>query len=104
MEVDLQRGVEGELKGLILLLTHWVRASAEFVLISKPHEYWRWLDHTISYTKFKTEMRASSRLTYFCHPRNAERPPPCRDAPVCTTREHALREGHTVSSTLLAIS
>jgi hypothetical protein len=56
LEIDLQRGVEGELKGLILLLTHWVRASAEFVLISKPHEYWCWLDHTATCTNFKKEM------------------------------------------------
>jgi hypothetical protein len=27
LEIDLQRGVEGELKGLILFLTHWVSAS-----------------------------------------------------------------------------
>jgi hypothetical protein len=39
-------------------LTHWVEASTESGLLSKPHEYWRWLDHTISYTKFKTEMWA----------------------------------------------
>jgi hypothetical protein len=39
-----------------LLLTHWVEASAEFVLLSKPHEYWRLLDHTATYTDFKKEM------------------------------------------------
>jgi len=45
-----------ELKRLVLLLTHWVEASAEFVLLSKPHEYWRWFDHTATYTDFKKEM------------------------------------------------
>jgi hypothetical protein len=25
-------------------------------LLSKPHEYWRWLDHTTTYTDFKKEM------------------------------------------------
>jgi hypothetical protein len=24
LEIDFQRGIEGELKGLILLVTHWV--------------------------------------------------------------------------------
>jgi hypothetical protein len=28
----------------------------EFVLLSKPHEYWRWFDHTATYTDFKKEM------------------------------------------------
>src|ERR1019366_5605384 len=27
LEIDFQRGVEGELKGLVLLFTHWVQAS-----------------------------------------------------------------------------
>jgi hypothetical protein len=39
-----------------LLLTHWVEASAEFVLLSKPHAYWHWFDHTATYTDFKKEM------------------------------------------------
>ena len=34
------------------------RSLRELGLLSKPHQYWRWLDHTISYTKFKTEMWA----------------------------------------------
>src|ERR1700730_12273181 len=46
LEIDLQRGIEGELKGLVFLLTHWVEASAEFVFLSTPHGYWRWFDHT----------------------------------------------------------
>ena len=36
-----QGSVEGELKGPVLLLTHFVEASAEFVLLLKRHEYWR---------------------------------------------------------------
>jgi len=40
------------LKVLVLLLTHWVEASAEFVLLSKPYEYWRCPDHTTTYTDF----------------------------------------------------
>jgi len=32
------------------------RASAEIVLLSKPHEYWRWRDHTTTYSEFKKEM------------------------------------------------
>src|SRR5260370_25627356 len=34
------------------------RASVEFVLLSKPHEYWRWVDHTTTYSEFKKEMWA----------------------------------------------
>src|ERR1017187_2695428 len=34
------------------------RASAEFALLSKPHEYWRWRDHTTTYSEFKKEMWA----------------------------------------------
>ena len=56
LEIDSQRRVERELKGLILFLTHWVEASEEFVLPSQPHKYWRWLDHTTTYTEFKKEM------------------------------------------------
>src|ERR1022692_962651 len=56
LKIDPQRSVEGELKRLVLLLTHWVEASAEFVLLSKPYEYWRWFDHTATYTDFKKEM------------------------------------------------
>jgi len=39
-----------------LFLTHWVEASEEFALPSQPHEYWRWLDHTTTYSEFKKEM------------------------------------------------
>jgi hypothetical protein len=47
------------LKGLILC--HPLgRASVEFVLLAKPHEYWRWPDHTITYAKFKKEMWGKS--------------------------------------------
>lgn len=37
------------------------RASAEFVLLSKPHEYWCWRDHTTTYSEFKKEMVGSYR-------------------------------------------
>src|SRR6266699_5381470 len=40
LEINFQRGVERELKGLILCFTHWVEASANLVLLSKSHEYW----------------------------------------------------------------
>jgi hypothetical protein len=56
LQIDFQRGVEGELKRLILLFTHWVQASGASVAPSKPHGYWRWLDHTITYLNFKKEM------------------------------------------------
>ena len=56
LEIDSQREIEGELKGLVLLLTHWVETSAEFVLLSKPHGCWRWFDHMATYTNFKKEM------------------------------------------------
>jgi len=29
-----------------LLFTHWVQASGVSFAPSKPHEYWRWPDHT----------------------------------------------------------
>src|SRR5450756_1555905 len=38
------------------LFQRFVDLRAEFVLLSKPHEYWRWLDHTTTYTEFKKEM------------------------------------------------
>jgi hypothetical protein len=59
LEIDLQRGVEGELKRLILLFTHWVQASDVSITPSQPHGYWRWLDHTITYLNFKKEMWAN---------------------------------------------
>jgi hypothetical protein len=34
-------------------------------LLSKPHEYWRWADHTTTYLEFKMEMWASPRLGAF---------------------------------------
>ena len=34
--IDSQRVVEGELKGLVLLLTHWVEASTILIVLSKP--------------------------------------------------------------------
>jgi hypothetical protein len=58
LEINLQRGIERELKGLVLLFTHWVQASGVFIAPSKPHEYWRWLDHRITYLNFKKEMWA----------------------------------------------
>jgi len=39
LEIDLERGVEGELKGLILRLTHWVLTSGASSSRSHPHEY-----------------------------------------------------------------
>jgi hypothetical protein len=60
LEINLQRGIETELKGLVLLFTHWVQASGVSVAPSKPHEYWRWLDHTITYLNFKKEMWVNS--------------------------------------------
>src|SRR5450759_5165166 len=56
LEIDSQRGIRRELKRLVLLLTHWVEASAEFVLLSKPHGCWRWFYHTATHTDFKKEM------------------------------------------------
>jgi len=41
-----------------LCFTHWVEASANLVALSKPHECWRWLDHTATYIDFKKEMWA----------------------------------------------
>ena len=35
-----------------------MQASGVSVARSKPHGYWRWLDHTITYTEFKKEMWA----------------------------------------------
>ena len=58
LEIDFQSWVEGELKRLVLLFTHWVQASGVSVAPSKPHGYWRWLDHTITYLNFKKEMWA----------------------------------------------
>jgi hypothetical protein len=37
--IDLERGVEGELEGLILFLTHWVLTSRAPSSRSYPHEY-----------------------------------------------------------------
>jgi hypothetical protein len=76
LEIDFQRGVEGELKWLFLGLTHWVEASEESGLLSKPHEYRRWLDHTISYTKFKTEMWANRLPTPIALNADLNRPAP----------------------------
>jgi uncharacterized repeat protein (TIGR03803 family) len=42
------------------LFTHWVQASEVSITPSKPHGYWRWLDHTISNLNFKKEMRVYS--------------------------------------------
>jgi hypothetical protein len=39
MEIDLERGVEGELKELILYLTHWVLTSGAFAPRSDPPGY-----------------------------------------------------------------
>jgi len=39
LEIDLERGVKRELKGLILLPTYWVLTSAASSSRSGPHEY-----------------------------------------------------------------
>ena len=39
LEIDLERGVEGELKGLVLYLTHWVLTSGASSSRSHPHKY-----------------------------------------------------------------
>jgi hypothetical protein len=39
LEIDLERGVAGELKGLILYLTPWVLTSGASSSRSHPHEY-----------------------------------------------------------------
>jgi hypothetical protein len=39
LEIDLERGVEGELKGLILYLTHWVLTSGASSSLSHLHGY-----------------------------------------------------------------
>src|ERR1035441_9390346 len=58
------------------------RASVEFVLLSKPHEYWRWLDHTATYSEFKKEMWDHTLTMYWINPwlfhgRNAGTFPRC---------------------------
>jgi hypothetical protein len=58
LEINFQRRVKRELKGLILFLTHWVEASARLISLSKPHEYRRWRDHITTYSEFKKEMWA----------------------------------------------
>jgi hypothetical protein len=52
----LQRGVERELKGLVLLFTHRVQASDVSITPLKPHGYWRRPDHTITFTHIKKKM------------------------------------------------
>ena len=39
LEIDLQGGVERQLKGLILFFTHWVSSSGASSLHSNPYEY-----------------------------------------------------------------
>jgi hypothetical protein len=39
LKIDLERGVEGELKGLILYLIHWALTSGALSSRSYPHEY-----------------------------------------------------------------
>ena len=39
LEIDLERGIEGELKALILYLTHWALTSGASSSRSHPHEY-----------------------------------------------------------------
>jgi len=39
LEIDLESGVEGKLKGLVLYLTPWVLTSGASSSRSHPHEY-----------------------------------------------------------------
>ncbi len=39
LEIDFERSVEGELKRLILFLTHWVLTSGASSLHLHPHKY-----------------------------------------------------------------
>ena len=39
LEIDFERGVEGELKGLILCLTYWVLTSGTFSSRLQPYQY-----------------------------------------------------------------
>jgi hypothetical protein len=41
LEINLQTGIKGELKGLILCLTHWIEDLRELVLLSESHQYFR---------------------------------------------------------------
>lgn len=41
---------------MVVLLTHWAEASEAFLLPSRQHEYWRWLERTVTYMDFKKEM------------------------------------------------
>src|ERR1022692_1830560 len=61
LEINFQRRVKRELKGLFLFLTHWVEASTMLIVLPKPHECWRWRDHTTTYSEFKKEMWAHTR-------------------------------------------
>jgi hypothetical protein len=71
LEIDSQRGIEGELKGLVLRLTHWIEASVRGVrLLSKPDEYWRGPNHTTTNTDFKKEMWANWKLAFIPFQRN----------------------------------
>ena len=55
LEIYLQKGVERELK--TDFVSHPPDRSLPLSrLRSKPHQYWRWPDHTITYTIFKKEM------------------------------------------------
>jgi hypothetical protein len=58
--LPVQRRVERKLKGLIYLPTYRSEASAEFVLLSKPHEGRRWRHHSVASTKLKKEMWAET--------------------------------------------
>jgi hypothetical protein len=60
LEINFQRRVTRA--GMADFVSHPLgRASAEFVLLSKPHEYWCWRDHTTTYSEFKKEMVGSYR-------------------------------------------
>jgi len=39
LKIDLERGIEGELEGLILCLTHWVLTSDVSSSRSHPHKH-----------------------------------------------------------------
>ena len=39
LKIDLESGVEGELKRLVRAFTHWASTSGEQSSLSRPHEY-----------------------------------------------------------------
>src|ERR1039458_2079032 len=56
LELDLERGVEGELKGPILYLTHWVLTSRTFLPRSHPYQHLGWRHSEGSELRLKMEI------------------------------------------------